>query len=48
MQETSETANKSWVPAMGVAAAVSLMAAIAGAWLPGRRAVALASAQASV
>ena len=35
-----------FVPAMGVAAAMSLMAAIAGAWLPGRRAVALAPAHA--
>ena len=35
-----------FVPAIGVAAAMSLMAAIAGLWLPGRRAVALAPAHA--
>ena len=35
-----------FVPAIGVAAAMSLMAAIAGAWLPGHRAVALAPANA--
>jgi EmrB/QacA subfamily drug resistance transporter len=35
-----------FVPAIGVAAAMSLMAAIAGAWLPGHRTVALAPANA--
>jgi EmrB/QacA subfamily drug resistance transporter len=36
-----------FVPAIGIAAAISLMAAIAGAWLPGRRATALTTANAS-
>jgi predicted MFS family arabinose efflux permease len=35
-----------FVPAIGVAAAMSFLAAIAGAWLPGHRAVALAPASA--
>jgi EmrB/QacA subfamily drug resistance transporter len=36
-----------FVPAIGIAAAISLMAAIAGAWLPGRRAMALTTANAN-
>jgi EmrB/QacA subfamily drug resistance transporter len=36
-----------FVPAIGIAAAISLMAAIAGAWLPGRRATALTTANAN-
>jgi EmrB/QacA subfamily drug resistance transporter len=38
--------SSGFVPAIGIAAAMSLMAAVAGAWLPGRRVMMLASAHA--
>ena len=41
-----QTFSAGFVSALGVAAAMSLLAAVAGAWLPGRRAVALTPATA--
>ncbi len=41
-----QTFSSGFVPALGVCAGLSLTAAIAGAWLPERRAVALAPAHA--